>query len=300
MKDQAEQLRHIVARLKQRNRDRGNARIITITSGKGGVGKTSLTTNLGISLAQMGYRVIIIDGDFGLANIDLMLGMASRYGLREMILGQMDVNEVILEGPSGIKFISGGSGIRELINLGSHQMDVFLEKIDKLNDMADIVLIDTGAGASDNVVKMALAAHEIVLVVTPEPTAITDAYALTKIITSIRQDVDLRLIINRVQSMTEAEDILDKFTKTVYRFLGITVEALGSVNDDIHVPKSIREQIPYIVSYPNCRASRQVGYIAKKLTEQNNEVRRDNQGLVSYFRRLLDFFNYKDRQEDIL
>ena len=290
MKDQAEQLRHIVARLRQKDMDRGNARIITVTSGKGGVGKTSLTANLGICLVQMGYKVIIIDGDFGLANIDLMLGIVSRYGLKELILGQMELNQVILEGPSGIKFISGGSGMRELINLGSHQLDNFLKKIDELNDMADLVFIDTGAGATDNVVKMALAAHEIVLVVTPEPTSITDAYALTKIITSIRKDVDLRLIINRVRSAAEAEDILDKFTKTVRNFLGVNVGTLGSVYDDIHVSRSIREQVPYLVSYPNCRASRQVEYIAKRLIEQDTGDGRNNQGLVSYFRRFLDFF----------
>ncbi|HZJ56923.1 MAG TPA: MinD/ParA family protein [Clostridia bacterium] len=296
MKDQAEQLREIVARLQKRDRkeNQGNARIITVTSGKGGVGKTSFTANLGICLVQMGYRVIIIDGDFGLANIDLMLGMASRHGLREIILGQMDVEEVILEGPRGIKFISGGSGIKELINLGPQQIDNFLGRIDKLNQMADIILIDTGAGAADNIVKMALAAHEVVLVVTPEPTAITDAYALTKIITSIRRDIDLRLIINRVQNMAEAEDIFGKFTKTAHRFLGVTIGTLGFIRDDLHVPKSIKEQVPYMVGYPNCDASRQVAHIAKKLTECDVIHGEQNQGLVSFFRRFLGLFNFKD------
>lgn len=295
MIDQAEHLRQIVSRLRHENNkgSKANARVITVTSGKGGVGKTSLTTNLGIYLSQMGYKVVIIDGDFGLANVDLMLGISAKYGLREIISGKMDVEDVIVEGPGGIKFISGGSGIGELINLRPYQMDNFLTKIEKLNSIADIVFVDTGAGATENIIKMALAAHEIILVATPEPTAITDAYALTKLIISHKRDTHLRLVINRAQNRDEADAILNKFTRATESFLNIKVGDLGFVYDDLHVPQSIKRQIPYMVSYPKCQASRQVGNIAKKIVEQEDN---NNQGMASYFKRFMGFFSLKDNQ----
>jgi len=295
MRDQAEQLRQIVSTL-QLNRKVDNtgyidsARVITITSGKGGVGKTSFTINLAISLAKMGYRIVIIDGDFGLANVDLMLGISSRYGLQEIITGQMSLNDVMVEGPYGIRFISGGSGIKELANLGSKELDSFLSKIDELNQITDIVLIDTGAGATDNIVKMVLAADEVLLVVTPEPTAITDAYALTKIISATRRDIALRLIINKAESVYEAKEILDKFTRAAERFLKIKINNLGYILDDSHVPKSIKEQVPYVLGYPKCQASRQIRIVARRLL---NEDRRDidhNAGVTSYIKKFLSLF----------
>ncbi|NLN41706.1 MAG: MinD/ParA family protein [Clostridiales bacterium] len=292
MRDQAEQLRQIVSTL-QLNRkvdNTGCARVITITSGKGGVGKTSFTINLAISLAKMGYRIVIIDGDFGLANVDLMLGISSRYGLREIITGQMSLKEVMVEGPYGIRFISGGSGIKELVNLGSKELDVFLSKIDELNQIADIVLIDTGAGATDNIVKMVLAADEVLLIVTPEPTAITDAYALTKIISTTRRDLVLRLIINKAETVYEAQEILDKFTRAAERFLKIKINSLGYILEDNHIPKSIKEQVPCALSYPRCQASRQIRIVARRLINEDSKDIGYNAGMTSYIRKFLSLF----------
>ncbi len=293
MNDQAEGLRQIIFKLQQGNRDkdRSSARIITVTSGKGGVGKTSFTTSLGVSLGQRGYRVVIIDGDFGLANVDLMLGITSKFGLKEMILGHMTLDDVLVEGPQGVRFISGGSGIKELINLSPHQINGFLSRIDELNRMADIILIDTGAGATENIVKMVLAAHEVILLVTPEPTALTDAYALTKIISLARQDIDLRLVVNKAETMEEAQDILSKFTKTAERFLGIDIRGLGFLYEDPRVPKSIKEQVPYVLSYPKSQAARQVETIARRLLNEDEYSKEDEGGLTSYFKRFLGFFN---------
>lgn len=295
MRDQAEQLRQIVSTL-QLNRKVDNtgyidsARVITITSGKGGVGKTSFTINLAISLAKMGYRIVIIDGDFGLANVDLMLGISSRYGLREIITGQMSLDEVMTEGPYGIKFISGGSGIKELVNLSPKELEAFLGKIDELNKRADIVLIDTGAGATDNVVKMVLAADEVLLIVTPEPTAITDAYALTKIISTTRQDVALRLIINKAETVYEAQEILDKFIRAADKFLKVKINSIGYILEDSHVPKSIKEQVPYVLRYPRCQASRQVRIVARRLLNEDRGDIGYNTGMTSYIRKFINLF----------
>ena len=300
MRDQAEQLRQIVTKLQQSNKVKAGdyARVVTITSGKGGVGKTSFTINLAISLAKMGYRIVIIDGDFGLANVDLMLGVSSRYGIGEIISGQMDLEEVMVSGPHGIRFISGGSGIKELINLEPNQLDGFLQKVDQLNRLADIILIDTGAGATDNIVKMVLAAHEVVLVTTAEPTAITDAYALTKIISTARRDVDLRLVVNKADTIGEAQEILGKFTRTAERFLKVEINSLGFILEDSHVPRSIKEQVPYVLSYPKCQASKQMGAVARRLLDQDKD-NINNTGMTSYIKRFLSLFKVKERHKSM-
>lgn len=292
MKDQAEQLRDLVLGLRRENSNNRakvikQARIITITSGKGGVGKTSFTINLAICLGQMGYRVVIIDGDFGLANVDLMLGISSRHGLNNIIKGDTSLDDVMVEGPKGVKFISGGSGIKELINLDSRQLEGFLNRIDELNRRADFILIDTGAGATDNIIKMVLAAHEVILIATPEPTAITDAYALTKVISSVRQDIKLQLVINKAENSKEAENILDKFVKTTFRFLGVEIDKLGFILDDRHVSASIKKQEPYVLSYPKSQPSKQVDILAKRLLNQGVEGPTKGQGMASYIRRFL-------------
>lgn len=300
MRDQAEQLRQIVYKMQKVNqrkedKDKGCARIITITSGKGGVGKTCFATNLGISLSQRGYRVVIIDGDIGLANVDLVLGMTSRYGLNEVILGQMDLNEVMVEGPGGIKFISGGSGLKELINLDSNKLDIFLHRISALNQSADIILIDTGAGATDNVIRMILAAHEAILIATPEPTAITDAYALTKIISSTGQDVALRLVVNKVGDSEEGEDVANKFTKAAERFLGLNIKKLGFIYDDPNVVKSVKEQVPYIIKYPKSKASRKIEELASALLDENSVPEVNTNGMTSFIKRFLGLVSFKNR-----
>ncbi|MFY9296473.1 MAG: MinD/ParA family protein [Caldicoprobacterales bacterium] len=292
MRDQADQLRQIVSKIQNNKKDDNTsyARIITITSGKGGVGKTSFTINLAISLAKMGYRIVIIDGDFGLANVDLMLGTSSRHGLREVITGQMSLEEVMVDGPYGVRFISGGSGIKELVNLSTTELDLFLQKIDELNKMADIILIDTGAGATENIIKMVLAADEVLLIVTPEPTAITDAYALTKIISASRRDVVLRLIINKAENINEAQGIFYKFTHAADKFLKVKIKNLGYILEDSHVPKSIKEQVPYVLGYPKCQASRQIRIVAGRLLNEDLGDTRHNTGMTSYIKKFLSLF----------
>ena len=175
--DQAEQLRNII---KKQTRHHHLARVITVTSGKGGVGKSNISLNLAIQLSKLGKKVVIFDADFGLANIEVMLGIRPGYNLSDVIFKGKNVNEIITSGPGNIGFVSGGSGVNELINLNSDQIHLLVNVLYELDNIADIIIIDTGAGISENVMEMILSSSEILLVTTPEPASITDAYALLK------------------------------------------------------------------------------------------------------------------------
>jgi len=276
--DQAERLRQIVNELKlKRNVQKAKkARIIAVTSGKGGVGKTCFTINCGIALSQLGYRVLIIDADFGLSNVDVMLGIMPKYSLFHVIDREKRIEDVITNGPCGIKFISGGSGIWELINLSPQELEEFIGLFERLDSMADIILIDTGAGISDRILRMVLAANEVIIITTPEPTAITDAYALVKSAVAISRDVTFRLVINRAESRQEAEKVMDNFIRVSERFLNIRPEPLGYVPYDEAVPKATKQQKPFIIEHPKSHAARQLSDIAYALIAPAQE---DNRSL---------------------
>lgn len=175
--DQAEQLRNII---KQQNMKPHSARVITVTSGKGGVGKSNVSVNLAIQMSRMGKKTVILDADFGLANIEIMLGIRPRYNLADMMFRGREVKDIICTGPEGIGFISGGSGLREMTNLNRDQILSLVRMMYELDHYADVVIIDTGAGISDAVIELVASSSEVLLVATPEPTSITDAYALLK------------------------------------------------------------------------------------------------------------------------
>ncbi len=177
--DQAQQLRNII---KQQNMQQHLARVITVTSGKGGVGKSNMSVNMAIQLGRLGKKVVILDADFGLANVEVMLGTRPRYNMADMIYGRKGIKDIICRGPENIGFISGGSGIKELSNLSKDQISGIVNMMYELDSIADVIIIDTGAGISDAVIDMVLASSEVLLVPTPEPTSITDAYALLKTI----------------------------------------------------------------------------------------------------------------------
>ena len=199
--DQAEQLRNLV---KKQTRQEHLARVITVTSGKGGVGKSNISLNLAIQFSRLRKKVVILDADFGLANIEVMLGIRPQYNLSDVILRGRNVSEIITKGPGNIGFVSGGSGINELANLDGSQLRILVNAMYQLDSIADIIIIDTGAGISDNVMEMILSSAEILLVATPEPASITDAYVLLKTLKT--QDgynsdsLKIRLLGNRTQS----------------------------------------------------------------------------------------------------
>jgi flagellar biosynthesis protein FlhG len=211
MNDQAEMLRKIV-NMKSDNRQDNTgsgsdkiARVITVTSGKGGVGKTNITINLALALSKKGLKVAILDADFGLANIDVLFGIIPKYTLLDLIHDEKNIFEILTDGPDNIKFLSGGSGVEELIRIDRKKLRKFVSSISLLDKLFDVILIDTGAGLSQNVMSFIMAADEVLLVTTPEPTAITDAYALVKMVSRRDKKKPINIIVNKADSVREAE-----------------------------------------------------------------------------------------------
>lgn len=300
MKDQAERLREIIRGIKDSKEDekgtdkitnRPASRVITITSGKGGVGKTNFTVNLGIIFAQMGLRVVIIDADLGLANVDVVMGKMSKYNLSDVINSSKDILEILEEGPNGVKFISGGSGVQELVKLDKTQLVDLLMKLGKLDTEADIVLIDTGAGLSENVISFVHAAREVILITTPEPTSITDAYALIKTITNKDKKKNIKVVVNRADNPTEAFNILDKLSAVTQKFLGIKLHKLGYIINDTSVSKAVKIQQPFVLSFNKSEASRNMNDIALTLMDNKELSANSVSGIKMFISKLTNLFN---------
>lgn len=299
MKDQAERLREIFENLdynkiKQNTYGRNpnkSARVITITSGKGGVGKTNLAINLGIKLSQLGLKIIIIDADLGLSNIDIVLGKSPKYSLSDVINYKREILEIIEEGPEGIRFISGGSGIQDLIKIDKNQLANLLLQLSKLDEEADIIFIDTGAGVSNNVLSFIYAAKEIILVTTPEPTAITDAYTLIKVISQKDKSKEVKLLINRAESVREAENLLNKLVEASEKFLDMKIHKLGFILNDKNVKNAVKSQQPFILMNKNSEASRNISNIADTLLSNYYEEQGSQDGIKMFINKLKWFFN---------
>lgn len=302
MMDQAERLRQIIDNLKLRQAiseanflntmKSKTAKVITITSGKGGVGKTNITVNLAIALSDMGKRVTILDADFGLPNIDVMLGIMPKYTLVDVINDNKNIFEVLSEGPKNIRFVSGGSGVEELVKLDKAQLDKFLSNIALLDRISDVILIDTGAGLSDNVMSFVMAADEVLLVTTPEPTSITDAYALIKMISNRDKDKKVRVVVNRAESPSEAKDILTKLSVVTDKFLELKLDTLGYIPQDEMVIKAVKMQQPFSLSYPKCHASKQIKEISSKILNVRNDMSNvENTGIKNFVSRLVNLWN---------
>ncbi|NLX76810.1 MAG: MinD/ParA family protein [Clostridiaceae bacterium] len=296
MSDQADKLRRIVERLtnteepKKSEQKKEAARVITVTSGKGGVGKTNITVNLAIVLSKMGYKVAILDVDFGFANVDVMLGISTKYTLLELIRGERTIFEVLTDGPNNIQFLSGGSGVEELIQLDRRQIGKFISSISLLDKLYDVILIDTGAGLSKNVMSFILAADEVLLVTTPEPTAITDAYAMIKMISKKDKHKVVKVVVNKAESYKEANDILDKLFMVSDRFLSFKLQKTGYILEDDCIPKAVKQQKPFCLSYPKSHASHQITELAMNLFQNNDSINKSNvygKGMRGFFNRLL-------------
>ncbi len=250
--DQAQKLRDIVKDVREEELSNStyanDARIITVSSGKGGVGKTNFTVNLGIALSKQGKRVSIIDADLGLANVDVILGIIPKYTLSHIVRNEKTIDEVMIEGPHGLKIVSGGSGMLDLVNLRQDQIESLIHTFDKLNDISDYILIDTGAGLNTSVLSFIKAASDVIVVITPDPTSITDAYALIKNISE--EESHINLVINRVESAKEGTDVFGKLDRAAKKFLEIELNNLGYLSEDNTVKKSVRLQRPFSTEYP--------------------------------------------------
>lgn len=261
-KDQASSLREMVGRNQQ-----NMVKLITVASGKGGVGKSSIAVNLAIALRRLGKRVLVVDADFGLANVDVMLGVNARYNMSHVLNGEKSLEEIIQEGTLGVRFISGGSGVFELLEMGDAQLRNMMRELRTLRNAADVILFDSGAGINDNVLQLIMASSEAIVVTTPEPTAILDAYALIKTVIKKSGTHSIRLIMNKCDNRKEAESATEGFQKVISKHMGITVESLGCVMYDNAVPKSIKQMTPVLVSNPDAQVSREIMSIASRLLD---------------------------------
>ncbi|MDE6874062.1 MAG: MinD/ParA family protein [Lachnospiraceae bacterium] len=297
--DQAEQLRKLV---KQQNssQKKNIARVITVTSGKGGVGKSSISVNLAIGLARAGKRVIVMDVDFGLANIEVMLGIRPEYNLADMMFRGKTLREVITKGPEGIGFISGGSGIHELTKLTREQIVNLTMRLVELDELADVIIIDTGAGIADAVLEFVAASTEVLLVATPEPTSITDAYALLKTLNRksefSTENTSIKMIANRVTSENEGRELFEKINVVVAKFLDFHLEYLGNIPQDEQVSKAIIRQKPIILSAPNSEAGKAIHELAEKLGGICVPVADEKKGIAQLFANLIKT-TYKQKRK---
>lgn len=244
---------------------RTGAKVLAVTSGKGGVGKTNITVNLAIALKRAGKRVLVIDADLGMANVDVVLGSRSHKHLLNLLEDGVELNNVLINGPYGVKYISGGSGIEKAIDFSMEQRQLLMQKLAACGSQADIILLDTGAGLGKNVMDFVLAADEVLLITTPEPTALTDAYAMMKAYSMYAKEKNLRLIINRVYDEQESKDVAAKLKQTAERFLQMPIDCLGYVYEDSAVMRSVRQQTPFLVANANCTAAKCIEALAASL-----------------------------------
>jgi flagellar biosynthesis protein FlhG len=283
MHDQAEQLRERL----QRNVRPRPTRLITVTSGKGGVGKSNFSLNFALGLLERGQKVIVLDVDLGLANLDVLLGISPKKHLLHLLEPGQSVWDIIERGPNGLEFIAGGSGFTQILQFDDGKLDQFFRQLEDLQGYADTIFLDTGAGISQESMRFMLSSDEIILVTTPEPTAITDAYAVIKMLHTQNPQAKIRLVINRVTSQSEGRNTANKLAMVAKRFLNMDISTLGFVPDDPHVSKAVKQQRPFLLTYPHSQASRGIrelveAYLGSSATIAPNE----NGGLRGFLTKL--------------
>ncbi|MBN1410612.1 MAG: MinD/ParA family protein [Spirochaetales bacterium] len=265
MQDQAQKLREMMRNSRDQAPKR-NTRVIAISSGKGGVGKTNIAINLALAYAQIGKQVVVMDADLGLANVNVVLGIIPKYNLYHLIRQQKKMKEIIQDTNYGIKIVAGASGFSKIANLSDDERRNIIYELNELSN-ADILIIDTGAGVSNNVLSFIAAADDAVIVTTPEPTAITDAYGIIKIIATEIDNINigLKLIVNRVKSIVEGKRVAERVINIAGQFLNLKVDYLGFVFDDIVVHNAVVRQKPFLIMDGNSKASSCIKHIISRL-----------------------------------
>ena len=276
MSDQATRLRNLVeerAEEEAKAREIGklyfdvaeNTRVIAITSGKGGVGKTSLAVNLAVALQLAGQKVLLIDSDIGMANVNLLMGSVTNRSLIDLLNEDVELEDVIEDGVAGVKYISGVAAIEAALSLNRAEQRKLHKKLGRCSDLANIIIIDTGAGLNRNVIEFILASEEVLLITTPEPTALADAYAVIKAYTTYTERCNIKLVVNRIHEEEECEDVDEKINQTTKKFLGMSIDCLGYIYEDRAVLEAVHKQEPFIIANPKAPASRCVEELAKSL-----------------------------------
>ncbi len=292
--DQASRLRQLMAGETPFEADRPSCHVITVISGKGGVGKTFIASNLAIAMAARGQRVVLFDMDMGLANADIVLGVQASGTWSDLLNGRHGLDDVIIEAPGGIAFVPGSSGIAELADLSEFERHQLMAAMREIESRYDVVILDCGAGISRNVLSFAAAADTVLVVTTPEPTSLTDAYAMIKAFPQIspRQPTPaeepggLGLIVNHAASRKEGRKVYERISTVAARFLQLAVTDYGYILRDEHVPAAVRERYPLMLRYPRCAAASCVMSLATKLAREIGQPQAEQ----SLFARVVNMF----------
>jgi flagellar biosynthesis protein FlhG len=266
--------------------DRG-IRVISVTSGKGGVGKSNVVSNLAMALSAQGKQVLIIDADLGLGNLDVLLGLSPMYNLNHVFNGEKSISEIIIEGPAGIKVIPAGSGVQEVTSLSQHDRLKLLDELDMLEEQFDIMIVDTEAGISENVTYFTVAAQEIIVVVSPEPTSITDVYALIKLLATRYSEHHFKVLVNMAKDSEDALEVFRKLANVAGRFLDISLDYLGCVVKDEKVVEAVKRQRAVYDLFPESEAAACFTTLARRVIENARQTTLKG-NIQFFFRRFLD------------
>lgn len=284
--DQAQSLRRMAAQSRATTAG-ASLRTMAITSGKGGVGKTNVVVNLALELASLGRKVLLIDADLGLANVDVLLGLAPKYSIHDVIQGEKTLQEVVVQGPRGIKILPASSGVSELSQLSNDEKLMILQELDAYDTDADTVLIDTAAGISDMVLYFNTAAQERIVVATGEPTSLTDAYALIKVLFTQRQERRFKILVNNVPDARAAKEVYRKLAMAADHFLGgLSLDYLGFIPNDLAVNKSVMQQRALVEAFPNSPASQAFRQLAINMV--NMPIEQTSGNIKFFWRRLVN------------
>lgn len=285
MRDQAEQLRQRISQ----NAQKRQTKLVTVTSGKGGVGKSNFSLNFGLGLIEKGNKAVLFDVDLGLANLDVLMGITPKKNLFHLLEPETTVWDILEQGPGQLEFIAGGSGFTQIMQLDDHKLDLLFSKLDPLQGYADTIIFDTGAGLSKESLHFMLSSDEVIVVTTPEPPAITDAYAVIKMLHSRNPAVKIRLVINRATSEREGKMTAEKLAMVAKRFLDMEIHSLGFVSDDTYVSKAVKQQRPFLLTYPQSLASRSIRNLVGRYLDISTTTNIPANGLKGFVARLKNF-----------
>ncbi|QXE20289.1 MinD/ParA family protein [Clostridium sp. 001] len=292
MLDQAEELRKLAQEDKKTRKEKvpssTKPRIITVTSGKGGVGKSNFVVNVSIALQKMKKNVLIFDADMGMGNDDVLMGCLPKYSVYDAICENRNIEEVIIQGPFGVKLLPGGRGISKIANVKKSQKKQFIKKVSLLEDL-DYIILDTGAGINRDVLGFIACCQELIIITTPEPTSLTDAYSLTKAVNYFKLNDFAQIIINKASNAQEGEKTFNKFKSVVNKFLDVEMKYLGCILEDKKLVQAVRNQVPFLINYPNSQASKDINLIASKLSGAEIDSRKSS--IQDLFKKIFNTFS---------
>lgn len=288
MLDQAQKLRQLAKNTNINSSYKRSAKILTVTSGKGGVGKSNIVVNLAITLQRMNKNVLIFDADAGMGNDDVLMGFMPKYSIYDLLESEVDIKKIIIKGPYGVRLLPGGSGLNKIQEFTDRDRDVFLSKLSEIDDV-DYIIMDTGAGITRSVLGFIACCEELIVVTTPEPTSLTDAYSLLKAVNYFKLKKEAKVIINRVIDEKEGKKTFNRFNNAVTNFLKMKLYYLGNVMDDKKITLAVRQQKPFVLSYPDCSASFDIKNIAMRLAGSSSIKK--NSSIEVLFKKIFSIFS---------